>query len=254
MNKPVSPAAAIKGEEHWTNKGSDVRLFLWNKYADPSGPAGRILFVHGSSMASKPTFDLQVPGRPSPMDYFAARGYDCWCVDMEGYGRSTKDRDNNAPISYGADDCFAAAQLYREAARQEAAAGLRHFVGRAARRAVCRSAIPRWSRGSRSTPWCGPAKARRRSPSARKKLPEFRAKTAPADRPQVRALDLRARSSRHRRRQRDRGVRRRDPQARRFDPERHLCRHVLEPAGVRSGEDQGGDARSCAASTTASPA
>ena len=28
---------------------------------------------------------------------------------MEGYGRSTKDRDHNRPISYGADDCFAAA-------------------------------------------------------------------------------------------------------------------------------------------------
>src|SRR5258708_37681148 len=28
---------------------------------------------------------------------------------MEGYGRSEKGRDNNAPISFGADDCFAAA-------------------------------------------------------------------------------------------------------------------------------------------------
>ena len=28
---------------------------------------------------------------------------------MEGYGRSTKDRDNNAPIAQGADDCYAAA-------------------------------------------------------------------------------------------------------------------------------------------------
>src|SRR5437773_11597802 len=112
MNKPVSPNAAVRGEEHWTNKGSDVRLFLWEKYAgDPSGPAGRILFVHGSSMASQPTFDLQVPGRPdsSAMDHFARRGFDCWCVDMESYGRSTKDRDNNAPIAQGADDCFAAA-------------------------------------------------------------------------------------------------------------------------------------------------
>jgi len=111
MNKPVSPAAAIRGEEHWTNKGSDVRLFLWNKHSsDPSGPSGRILFVHGSSMASQPTFDLQVPGRAesSVMDFFAARGYDTWCVDMEGYGRSTKIRDNNAPIAYGADDCLAA--------------------------------------------------------------------------------------------------------------------------------------------------
>ncbi len=110
MNKPVSPAAVIRGEEHWTTKGSDVRLFLWNKHAgDASGPSGRILFVHGSSMASQPTFDLQVPGRASAMDYFAAQGYDTWCVDMEGYGRSTKDRDHNSPISYGADDCFAAA-------------------------------------------------------------------------------------------------------------------------------------------------
>src|SRR6266545_3561919 len=111
MNKPVSPAAAIRGEEHWTNKG-DVRLFMWEKYAgDPSGPSGTVLLVHGSSMASQPTFDLQVPGRKesSVMDFFAARGYDTWCVDMEGYGRSTKDRDNNAGIAQGADDCFAAA-------------------------------------------------------------------------------------------------------------------------------------------------
>jgi len=112
MNKPVSPATAIRGEEHWTSKGGDVRLFLWNKHGgDPSGPSGRILFVHGSSMASQPTFDLQVPGRAesSVMDFFAARGYDTWCIDMEGYGRSTKTRDNNAPIAYGADDCLAAA-------------------------------------------------------------------------------------------------------------------------------------------------
>src|SRR5205807_8190478 len=60
---------------------------------------------------SQPTFDLDVPGRSdsSVMEYFARQGYDCWCVDMEGYGRSTKDRDNNAPIAFGADDCFAAA-------------------------------------------------------------------------------------------------------------------------------------------------
>ena len=102
----------LTGTEHWTTKDGGVRLFLWNKHAgDPAGPAGRILFVHGSSMASQPTFDLQVPGRAdsSAMDFFAARGFDTWCVDMEGYGRSTKTRDNNAPIAYGADDCFAAA-------------------------------------------------------------------------------------------------------------------------------------------------
>ena len=51
MNKPVSPPAAIKGEEHWTNKGSDVKLFMWEKCAgDPAQTRGTILFVHGSSM------------------------------------------------------------------------------------------------------------------------------------------------------------------------------------------------------------
>jgi pimeloyl-ACP methyl ester carboxylesterase len=113
MNEMSMPASApIKGTEHWTAKDDGVKLFLWEKCAgDPANSTGTILFVHGSSMASQPTFDLQVPGRPesSAMDYFARRGYDCWSVDMEGYGRSTKTRDNNAPISQGADDCHAAA-------------------------------------------------------------------------------------------------------------------------------------------------
>src|SRR5262252_805620 len=99
MNKAVANIH-VAGEEHWTRRG-DVRLFLWEKRATGGDYAGTILFVHGSSMASQPTFDLQVPGHPgsSVMDWFAARGFDTWCVDMEGYGRSTKDRDNNAPIS-----------------------------------------------------------------------------------------------------------------------------------------------------------
>ena len=107
----MNEQARLTGTEHWTHKG-DVKLFLFNKCAaDPARTAGTILFVHGSSMAAQPTFDLHVPGRPhsSAMEYFAHQGYDTWCVDMEGYGRSTKDRDNNAPIAFGADDCFAAA-------------------------------------------------------------------------------------------------------------------------------------------------
>ncbi len=102
----------IAGEEHWTTKGSDVKLFLWNKHpGDPARTRGTILFVHGSSMASQPTFDLHVQGRPdsSAMEFFVRQGYDTWSVDMEGYGRSTKTRDNNAPIAFGAEDCFAAA-------------------------------------------------------------------------------------------------------------------------------------------------
>jgi pimeloyl-ACP methyl ester carboxylesterase len=105
-------AQELHAQEHWTTKDGDVKLFMFEKSAgDPTSAAGRILFVHGSSMPAQPTFDLHVDGRldSSVMDWFARRGFDCWCVDMEGYGRSTKDRDNNAPIAQGADDCFAAA-------------------------------------------------------------------------------------------------------------------------------------------------
>jgi pimeloyl-ACP methyl ester carboxylesterase len=112
MNEMSKPSAEINGEEHWATKDGNAKLFLWEKcVGDPAKSIGTILFVHGSSMASQPTFDLQVPGRPdsSAMDHFARRGFDCWCFDVEGYGRSTKDRDNNAPISQGADDCYVAA-------------------------------------------------------------------------------------------------------------------------------------------------
>ncbi len=108
----------IISEEHWTNKG-DVRLFMWEKYVDsPENKRGTVLFVHGSSMASQPTFDLQVPGRPfsSAMDWFAAQGFDTWCVDMEGYGRSDKNRDITCDIANGADD-LAAASAYIQSLR-----------------------------------------------------------------------------------------------------------------------------------------
>jgi pimeloyl-ACP methyl ester carboxylesterase len=106
----------INGVEHWTRKG-EVKLFLWQK-APPTGqvPKGTIFFVHGSSMASQPTFDLQVPGRPdsSAMDWFAARGYDTWCMDHEGYGRSDKSRPINCDIANGADDLAAGTKYILE--------------------------------------------------------------------------------------------------------------------------------------------
>jgi pimeloyl-ACP methyl ester carboxylesterase len=108
MNKPLSHAAS-RGQEHWTKKG-DVRLFLWEKPAVAgTKKAGAILFVHGSSMASQPTFDLQVPGRPGAMDFFTAQGFDTWCMDMEGYGRSDKNRGIDSTIAEGADDLAAGA-------------------------------------------------------------------------------------------------------------------------------------------------
>src|SRR5688572_33199880 len=108
--------ARIAGTEHWTRKG-DGKLFLWQK-SPPSGERakGTIVFVHGSSMASQPTFDLQVPGRAdsSVMEWFAARGFDTWCMDHEGYGRSDKSRPINCDIANGADDLDAGTQYILE--------------------------------------------------------------------------------------------------------------------------------------------
>ena len=99
----------VTGREHWTHKG-DVRLFLWEKFVGSPDGKPAVLFVHGSSMASQPTFDLVVPDRPdsSVMDWFARRGFVCWTVDMEGYGRSDKTRDIYCDIANGADDLEAA--------------------------------------------------------------------------------------------------------------------------------------------------
>src|ERR1700685_4388792 len=163
MNEMTKPAATIKGEEHWTTKDGSAKLFMFEKCAgDPKQTAGTILFVHGSSMAAQPTFDLQVPGRPdsSVMDFFARQNFDCWGVDMEGYGRSTKDRDNNAPIPQGAEDCFAAATYINKLRGKRPL-----LVYGIAPGAVC-------------TPWWGPGKSRRRWPSARRNCRDFLPKTA----------------------------------------------------------------------------
>jgi pimeloyl-ACP methyl ester carboxylesterase len=114
MNEP-SGSIGMQGVAHWTHK-DDVRLFLWRKTAVEAARAkGTILFVHGSSMASQPTFDLSVPGRPdsSVMDWFAARGFDTWCMDNEGYGRSDKHRPINCDIANGADDLAAGTDYIR---------------------------------------------------------------------------------------------------------------------------------------------
>src|SRR5438552_3944948 len=101
----------MNGTEHWTRK-SDVKLFLWRKQPAAAATRGTILFVHGSSMASQPTFDLQVPGRPhsSAMEWFAGLGFDTWTMDNEGYGRSDKSRPINCDIPNGADDLAAGSE------------------------------------------------------------------------------------------------------------------------------------------------
>lgn len=70
----------------------DISLFVRNKR-----PAGMnsfsadktVLFIHGATLPSESSFDLQVGGT-SWMDYIARHGYDVYLVDVRGYGRSTR--------------------------------------------------------------------------------------------------------------------------------------------------------------------
>src|SRR3954454_387581 len=116
----------MKGKEHWIKRTAasgdrkeEIKLFLWQKR--PTTPKATILFVHGSSMASQPTFDLHVPGRPhsSAMEWFAERGFDTWCMDNEGYGRSDKSRPINFDISNGADDVEAGSRFILEKSKHK---------------------------------------------------------------------------------------------------------------------------------------
>jgi len=179
----------VTGHEHWTRKG-DVKLFLWHKPAPGGARNGTVLFVHGSSMGSQPTFDLHVPGRPdsSVMDWFARCGFDTWCLDNEGYGRSDKSRPINCDISNGADDLKAATEyvLARSAAKRLLVYGISSGALKAALFAerhperVARLALDAFV-------WTGegsPTLAERR-----KRLPEFLAKNRrPIDRAFVRSI------------------------------------------------------------------
>ncbi len=189
-------ANEVIGQAHWTTKHTadgDVKLFLWEKFVgSPEARAGKpaVLFVHGSSMASQPTFDLTVPGRPhsSVMDWFAERGFVCWSVDMEGYGRSDKHRDITCDIANGADD-LAAATEYIFATR-----GIRSFLTYGISSGALRAALFAQRHPERvarlaldAFVWTGegaPTLEQRR-----KKLPEFMAtKRRPIDRAFVRSI------------------------------------------------------------------
>jgi pimeloyl-ACP methyl ester carboxylesterase len=115
MQEDLKKTVSVTGREHWTKNGDD-RLFLWEKPTSARESRGTILFVHGSSMASQPTFDLQVNGVPeaSVMDWFATRGFNTWCFDCRGYGRSEKGEDQIATIDDGAEDAAVAAAYIME--------------------------------------------------------------------------------------------------------------------------------------------
>ena len=48
-----------------------------------------VLFVHGATYPAETGFDFTQPGG-SWMDIAASQGFDAYCVDVRGYGRSTR--------------------------------------------------------------------------------------------------------------------------------------------------------------------
>ena len=115
--------------EYWAKKG-DASLYLYRKRLAAPKPGDKplpVLFlVHGSSVSSRPTFDLTVPGAGeySLMNVFARAGFDVWTMDHEGYGRSSR-TSGNSDIKSGVADLEAGSALV---ARETGQAKC-HFLG-----------------------------------------------------------------------------------------------------------------------------
>ena len=106
----------IWSKEYWAKK-ADLSLYVFRKrMGDPAIDAvlrPALFLAHGSSVSSRPTFDLHVAGHDndySLMDKFAEYGFDVWTMDFEGYGRSPQ-MSGNSDIPTGAEDLKAASQI-----------------------------------------------------------------------------------------------------------------------------------------------
>ncbi len=116
---PTQSATGIWSHEYWAKKKSnsgEVQLYLFRKRAGApqagQAPLPVLFLVHGSSVSSRPSFDLTVPGHGeySVMNTFAHYGFDVWTMDHENYGRSGR-TDSNSDIASGVEDLKAAIDL-----------------------------------------------------------------------------------------------------------------------------------------------
>jgi alpha-beta hydrolase superfamily lysophospholipase len=115
----AEPAAKIWSNEYWAKKAGtegDVSLYIYRKRASApkpgQAPLPALFLVHGSSVSSRPSFDLTVPGHGeySVMNTFAQFGFDVWTMDHENYGRSSR-TNGNSDIASGVEDLKAAVEL-----------------------------------------------------------------------------------------------------------------------------------------------
>ena len=74
-----------------------LQLLLRNKRLideDQRLPGMTVLFVHGATYGSSDTFDYKIE-EMSWMDQLAGLGFDAWCLDLLGYGRSDRPADTS---------------------------------------------------------------------------------------------------------------------------------------------------------------
>lgn len=120
--------AKIWSQEYWAKKntpGGEVSLYMFRKRAAGpkrgENPLPVLFLVHGSSISSRPSFDLTVPGHGeySVMNTFAGYGYDVWTMDHENYGRSSR-TNGNSDIASGVEDLKAGMEVVeRETGRSK---------------------------------------------------------------------------------------------------------------------------------------
>jgi len=121
--------AAIWSHDYWAARG-EIKLYMFRKRVGApqkdAKPLPVLFLVHGSSVSSRPSFDLTVPGHGeySTMDVFARYGFDVWTMDFEGYGRSSKSK-GNSNVADGVEDLKGAVEVVtRETGQQRL-----HFYG-----------------------------------------------------------------------------------------------------------------------------
>ena len=118
----------VSSNEYWAQKGAS-KLYMFRKRIGAPQPGQHlpVLFlVHGSSISSRSSFDLYVPGKPgySLMDRFAGFGFDVWTMDFTGYGKSSPGT-GNSNIADGVQDLNAAMEVLTKETGQQRY----HFFG-----------------------------------------------------------------------------------------------------------------------------
>jgi alpha-beta hydrolase superfamily lysophospholipase len=126
---PAHESGAMWTHEYQAARG-DIKLYMFRKRVGAPHQGQKslpVLFlVHGSSVSSRSSFDLTVPGHSeySMMDKFAGYGFDVWTMDFEGYGHSSASH-GNSNIADGVEDLKAASEIVA----RETGLGRFHFFG-----------------------------------------------------------------------------------------------------------------------------